>query len=144
MNAWQKSLRQFRTDAQGPGQVLGELEAAVMEASWRLDEINVTAVHQLLLKDRQIAYTTVQTTLERLAKKGLLVRKMRGRNYVYRPAVSRDDFMTGIAQQVLHALFGNLQDHQLASLVDALDGVEGDTLDRLQRLIEERQRGSQE
>ena len=53
---------------------LGTLEAAVMESLWKMGEANVSGVVSSL--DRRLAYTTVMTTLSRLYRKGLLVRRM--------------------------------------------------------------------
>jgi len=137
MSQWQKALRLIKTDMRGPEQVLGELESAVMEACWTLDEINVTSVHQYLLKSREIAYTTAQTILDRLCQKGLLKREMRGRNYTYFPSVSRQEFMLGIAKNVLRALLGNVEEYQFASLIEGLSESDQQNLERLKRLIEE-------
>ena len=50
----------------------GELEQQVMVLLWRAGEpLTVADVQELLARDRDLAYTTVMTVLERLAKKGL-------------------------------------------------------------------------
>lgn len=70
--------------------VTGELEQAVMDILWsRPSALSVRDVHALLATDRELAYTTVMTVLDRLAKKGLLVRNLEGRAWLYRPANSR-------------------------------------------------------
>lgn len=70
--------------------VMGELEQAVMDILWNRSELlSVRDVHELLALDRDLAYTTVMTVLDRLAKKGLVVRNLDGRAWLYRPANSR-------------------------------------------------------
>ena len=50
----------------------GELERQVMVLLWRAGEpLTVADVQGLLIRDRDLAYTTVMTVLDRLAKKGL-------------------------------------------------------------------------
>lgn len=137
MKKWIKQLKQFRTDAGGPESVLGDLEAAVMEACWSLGDVGIKDVH-VALKDREIAYTTVQTTIERLYRKGLLRRIGRGRNFVYSPAVGRDEFLAGVTKRVLDSLLGNFAEPTMASLIDLIDHGDAPTLDRLLAAIEAR------
>lgn len=70
--------------------VLGPLESAVMDTLWGADApLSVREVLAQLNRDREqpLAYTTVMTTLSRLAEKGALERERQGRGYVYRAAV---------------------------------------------------------
>lgn len=137
MKKWLKHLRLFRPDAPGPEAVLGDLEAALMEVCWDLDgDFGIKDVHDRMAQQRVIAYTTVQTTIERLYRKGLLRRIGRGRTFLYSPAVSREEFMAGIAKRVLDSLFGNFGEPTMASLVDVLQHGDADHLDRLLRAIE--------
>jgi predicted transcriptional regulator len=70
--------------------VMGELEQAVMDILWnRPEALSVRDVHELLAEDRDLAYTTVMTVLDRLAKKSLVLRNLDGRAWLYRPAKSR-------------------------------------------------------
>jgi predicted transcriptional regulator len=72
--------------------VLGELEAAVMGILWaRTGRLSVRDVHVLLAHDRDLAYTTVMTVLDRLAKKGLVSRKLDGRAWLYEAARTRTE-----------------------------------------------------
>lgn len=69
---------------------MGELEQAVMDILWnRPEALSVRDVHACLAQDRDLAYTTVMTVLDRLAKKGLVVRNLDGRAWLYRPTNSR-------------------------------------------------------
>jgi predicted transcriptional regulator len=49
-----------------------------------------------------LAYTTVQTVMDRLARKGLLLRRPDGKANSYRPARSREDHTAAVMQQGLH------------------------------------------
>jgi predicted transcriptional regulator len=53
------------------------------------------------LRDRELAYTTVMTVLDRLAGKGMVDRERTGRAWSYRPAATRE---AHIAQLMLDAL----------------------------------------
>ncbi|WP_297109606.1 BlaI/MecI/CopY family transcriptional regulator [Tessaracoccus sp.] len=63
----------------------GELEQRVMELLWVSDEPrSVADVHAALSTERELAYTTVMTVLDRLAKKGLVDRELVNRAWQYR------------------------------------------------------------
>ncbi|MBK8460011.1 MAG: BlaI/MecI/CopY family transcriptional regulator [Micropruina sp.] len=63
-----------------------------MDILWRGEQpLPVRDVQGLLAGDRELAYTTVMTVLDRLAKKGVVHRDLEGRAWLYRPAISRAD-----------------------------------------------------
>ena len=69
--------------------VFGDLEQAVMEVLWASPAaMSVRDVHAALSRDRELAYTTVMTVMDRLAKKGQLQRELDGRAWQYRPTYS--------------------------------------------------------
>lgn len=76
----------------GPLPTMGPLERQAMEVLWAHEDeyLQVRDVAQHL--DPSLAYTTVMTLLVRLAAKGLLHRRRRGRAYVYRPRISRSEY----------------------------------------------------
>jgi len=81
---------------------LGELERAVMDHLWAAGERQtVRQVHEALGPQRDLAYTTVMTVLQRLAKKSLLVQERAERAYRYSPTRSRDAL---IAELMVDAL----------------------------------------
>lgn len=83
----------------------GELEQAVMEILWtRQDALSVRDVHETLSRDRDLAYTTVMTVLDRLAKKNLVLRSLEGRAWLYRPARSRVSSVTAEVVELLSRL----------------------------------------
>lgn len=138
MKKWLKQMRQFRLDASGPEAVLGELETAVMEVCWRLDDAGLKDIHEALSRERSLAYTTVQTTVDRLYKKGLLRRIGRGRNFSYCPAVSREEFLSGIAGRILDALFGNFETPTLAALMGSRGEGDRERLEALLRTAQQK------
>lgn len=83
----------------------GELEQAVMEILWaRPDALSVRDVHDSLSRDRDLAYTTVMTVLDRLAKKKRVLRSLEGRAWLYRPAHSRIASVTAEVVELLSRL----------------------------------------
>src|SRR5215204_211539 len=86
------TLKNFSPGKSGAGQVLGELQTAVMETLWRESDLTVTEVEQRLQKNREIAHTTVSTILDRMHQKGFLLRKKQGKAFVYSPHFSKEEF----------------------------------------------------
>jgi predicted transcriptional regulator len=68
--------------------VLGPLETEIMQILWKEGASTVKKVHRKLAQQRDIAYTTVMTTMSRLADKGMLQRERDGLAYVYTPVIS--------------------------------------------------------
>lgn len=131
--------RGFKPGARGAGQVLGELETAVMEVLWREPGQTVNEVEERLQRRREIAHTTVLTTLDRMHRKGYLTREKQGKAFVYAPRYTREEFERGLAQEVLGALLGGLNEPALSAFVD-LVGEDAGALDQLEALIRDKRR----
>jgi BlaI family transcriptional regulator, penicillinase repressor len=73
----------------GAREIPPPLEVECLKALWTLGEGSVKDVRRALASDRSLAYTTVMTVLERLARKGVVSRRKVGRSFVYVPVLSR-------------------------------------------------------
>lgn len=133
------ALRGFRPDASGAGHVLGELESSVIEVLWTEPGLSVVEVERRLRRTREIAHTTVLTTLDRMHRKGYLTREKRGKAFLYSPAYSRDEFEQHLAHEVLGALIGNFTEPALSAFVDLVADDAG-ALDHLEELIRAKRR----
>lgn len=133
------TVRGFKTGARGVGHVLGELETAVMEILWRFPGETVNQVEEQLRQRRGSAHTTVLTTLDRMHRKGYLLRTKEGKAFVYTPRYTREEFEQGIAQEVLGALLGQFTIPALSAFVDLLGDDEG-ALSSLETMVQEKRR----
>lgn len=117
---------------------LHDLEAAIMDVVWsrRLARFCVHDVLVVLEEDRDIAYTTVMTTLGRLHDKGLLARERDGKRYLYSPQLSREEFLESTAREVLDGAVDGPR--ALAMLVDKVANSSASELDELEKLIRRR------
>ena len=131
------TLRGFKTGARGAGRVLGDLETSVMELLWRAPEQTVVDVEERLREKRDIAHTTVQTTLDRMHRKGYLTREKQGKAFVYAPRYTREEFELGVAQEVLGALLRQFTEPALSAFVELVSEDAG-TLDQLEQMIREK------
>jgi predicted transcriptional regulator len=134
-----KRLR-IRPDKEGTRVTLFDLEADIMDVVWSngWQEFSVGDVHDELQRARDIAYTTVMTTVSRLFDKGLLERERDGRKYVYRPTMSRDGFMRAMAREVLGSLPAAGRDEAVALRDERVAEADASELDRLEALIRAR------
>jgi predicted transcriptional regulator len=82
---------------------LGDLERAVLEVLWAsADEpLTVREVHEALAAGRDLAYTTVMTVLDRMARKDLVEQQRAGRAYRYRALSSRSEMTAELMRDTL-------------------------------------------
>ena len=138
-----KGIR-FRPDKEGLRAALFDLEADIMEVVWtkgwkEFAVADVQHEHELE-REREIAYTTVMTTVSRLHEKGLLDRERDGKRYVYRPNMSRDEFTESMARELLGSLSGLGHEQALSLLVDQVADSDADELRKLEALIRKRKK----
>lgn len=133
------ALRGFKPGARGTAHVLGELEAAVMEILWTQSQQTVNEVEERLRNKREIAHTTVLTTLDRMYRKGYLTREKEAKAFVYAPRYTRDEFERMLAQEVLGALIGHFTEPALSTFVDLVSDEPG-ALDQLEEKIRAKRR----
>ena len=115
---------------------LGDLERAVMDHLWSMTEPQtVRQVHDALSVRRDLAYTTVMTVLQRLAKKNLVSQIRDDRAYRYTPVHGRDELVAGLMVDALSQAedSGGRQ----AALVHFVERVGADEAAALRRALTE-------
>lgn len=101
--------------------VLTAAEAEVMNVIW--DDAPIAVADIVPRLPRELAYTTVMTTVRILESKGFLTQcGKRGRAFLYRPAIERDVARGTMSLEVANRLFGG----SLKSLV--LNVVQDETI----------------
>jgi len=117
-------VSQYNIDGKALEAFLGPLEANTMDAIWnsRKTPVTVREVYEALKKTKNIAYTTVMSTMDRLFDKHLLDRKIeKGRGglyYVYWPALEKQTFQKSVVREVLSSLIDNFGEVVANCLVD--------------------------
>ena len=102
--------------------LLGPLETEVMETVWGLGDTTVRDVHEELAQRRDLAYTTIMTTMARLASKGLLERDTTGLAHRYRPAISREEYARTTVTSVVDWLVDRFPEPAMSYFVKVMDG----------------------
>lgn len=115
---------------------LTPLELEIMQVLWETGAANVQTVQQGL--QRQLAYTTVQTMLNILYRKGKVKRTLKDRAYFYRPVVTRSQVTRKQITDIVDRLFGGSAESLLMSLVETKH-LTPQKLAHLQKLLESRE-----
>jgi BlaI family penicillinase repressor len=120
-----------------PKTQLTPLELQIMQVLWKNGPGTTQRVQQKL-SGEPLAYTTVQTMLNILQRKGKVKRKLLGKAYEYRPVLTREKALREAASDFLDRLFGGSVEALLMSLVKSRQ-LDTDTLARVQQLIEQQE-----
>lgn len=94
---------------------LTKLELQIMQVIWRLGPANVSAVQAEL--EQPLAYTTVQTMLNILHRKGKLRRKLNGRSYLYSATVTESKATGSAVRDLVDRVFGGSTEALVMSLI---------------------------
>src|SRR5271156_1805808 len=119
---------------------LGPLEERMLEGLWTRGSATVRELVEGGYRD--LAYTTVMTTLDRLFKKGLLTRCEQGRAFRYAPRFSREELHREVAGHAFRQLLdaSPASSLPLSFLVEILGERDEQLLDDLRKLVERKRR----
>jgi len=117
-----------------PEQPLTPLELEIMNVLWETGPANVQTV-QAHIQGRELAYTTVQTMLNILDRKGKVKRRLKERAYVYRPVLSRQRAVTQAVGDMIDRFFGGSADSLVLNLVETRH-LTPEKLAQIQKLLE--------
>jgi predicted transcriptional regulator len=114
------------------GRGFGDLETVVMDRLWAADgATTVREVLEQLQRDREIAYTTVQSTMDNLHRKGWLTRRREGKAYLYTPGMTREQHSAQMMRDALDA--GGRSDLVLAHFLETISAEESTELRKVLR-----------
>src|SRR5580698_3261368 len=94
---------------------LTKLELQIMQVIWKRGTSNVNALQEGL--EQQLAYTTVQTMLNILHRKGKLKRRLRGRAYEYSATVTEAKALSHAVRDLVDRMFGGSSEELVMSLI---------------------------
>jgi len=118
------------------GKVLGELESEIMEIIWRQKvTTSVKDITKLLEKKRKIAYTTVMTIMARLANKGVLVRRLNGPSYLYKPKVTKEQFIAKAVHGIFSSAVATLGEEALTHFVKEIQKIDPKKRQQLLKIL---------
>ena len=114
---------------------LPDTELEVMKALWATGPDTPRAALEQSLESFHWASNTVNTYLTRLAEKGFVAVRREGKNNLYTPLLSREDYLAFDSRTVLSRLYGSSPRNFLAAL--AKNGLEERELDDLRDLLDQ-------
>ena len=117
----------------------GPLEIKVLDALWT--HSGACCVRDLQPAFPGVAYTTLMTTLDRLYRKGTLVRHKEGRAFYYTPRASQQDLISELAGTTFETLLqgDNVPTRPILSMfVDTVSDRDETLLDELEELVRAR------
>ena len=91
-------------------------ELEIMSVLWKTGPANVQTIQQRL--PRELAYTTVQTMLNILHRKGKVRRSLKRRAYFYKAVVSREQVVSHTISGLVDRLFGGSAENLVMSLLE--------------------------
>lgn len=135
----------FRPHKQGLKKILGDLEADVINVIWdKNTEVTVREVYETMRLDREIAYTTVMSTMTHLAKKGILNQSKKEKAYVYTATLSKEEFRQKAASELVAGILDDLAGPVLTHLIGSLGEKENEKVtQQIEQLIHEMKRDEQ-
>lgn len=117
---------------------LGDLEREIMDRLWAIDPATPTAamsvreIHDSISAQREIAYTTVMTVLDRLAKKGMVTRERDGRAWRYLPVSTSEELTADLLRDSLEHIESS---DRRAAMLHFLDAASADEIDDLKSAL---------
>ena len=113
---------------------LTRLELEIMKVLWDGGPASVQEVQERVRSDRPLAYTTVQTMLNILVRKGRAKRTLVDRSYRYRAAISREKAAGSTLRDLVDRMFGGSAEALVLSLVETSQ-LTPETLQRLNDMV---------
>jgi predicted transcriptional regulator len=118
----------------------GDLETVIMHMVWdRQGPVTVRELFDDLRQEREIAYTTVMSTMDNLHRKGWLARAKDGKAYRYTATASREEYSARLMREALAD--GGDTEAVLGHFVAQMGGPESEALRAVVRRLTERRRG---
>jgi BlaI family penicillinase repressor len=101
-----------------PSATLTPQELEIMKVVWSRGHATVREVHDVLVRDRKLAYTTVMTMMGVLEKKRYLKKSALGRSFDYRPTRPQRVVVGSMVREFVERVFGGSAEPLLAHLVE--------------------------
>lgn len=118
---------------------LTRCELEVMDIIWESRRTTVQDVVDAV--ERDLAYTTVMTTVKILERKGIVRRCGKvGRAFLYEPQITRDDVQRAMAGELTQTLFGGSVSSMVLSLIDGRS-ISNDEINELKAAIKSLESG---
>ena len=113
---------------------LTELQTSILRLLWQRGEATVAEMWEELYPERRLAQTTIATIVARLQRRGVLERRSKDRQFVYRALVTEADVQHSMVKELTERLFDGDVTALVSHLLSARDMTPGD-LARVRQMI---------
>ena len=117
----------------------GELQRAIIEIVWELGEATVREVWERLRRKKEMVYTTILTSMQRLERDGWLTHRAEGNKNIYAATKTRAQAGAGSVRKFLHKMFNGNAALLFQQLVEE-DELSNQELRELKRLIDQKEK----
>jgi len=112
-----------------------DVELEFMHIIWKLEEATPDSVEKALLKNgRSISSGSIRNVLAIMMQKGYITRRKKGKAFLYRAKVHKDQARKTMIQDLLIRAFDGSESLVVATLLENRD-ISEDELDAIKRLI---------
>ena len=111
-----------------------ELQLSILRLLWQRGEATVAELWEALYDERRLAQTTVATLVARLQRRGIVARRTRDRQFLYRATITESDVRHSMVSELTERLFAGDRTELVNHLVSASDMSPGD-LARLKQIL---------
>lgn len=131
-------MNKFNYQGRGLERFFGPLEAKVMDVIWsRLGAVTIKEVNAKISEDKPMSFNTIMTVMNRLVDKGILQKKLQGKSYVYSPVLTKEQFLEEQSKELSYDLVKEFGSRAVAHMIDAMEQVDPDLLDQLEKQIKQ-------
>ena len=121
----------------GLNRFFGPLEAKIMDILWNNIEMSIKDVQRVLEQAKLTNFNTVMTVMNRLVEKEILQKRAEGRSSLYKPVLSRSDFLNAQSKEMTNELMDEFGNVVVSHMLDALEDVDPDLVSKLEQKIRE-------
>ena len=130
-------IRKFKLNESGLNRFFGPLEAKIMDVLWNDIEMTIKDVQQVLESEKSTNFNTVMTVMNRLVDKEILQKRTEGRSFLYKPVLSREEFLTTQSKEMTNELMDEFGSVVVSHMLDALEDVDDALVAKLEQKIKE-------
>ena len=117
---------------------LGPLETEILQIIWKLGTATVKDVHDRILSnpDRELAYASVTTVLNRLTQKGWLTCDKQERSFIWQPTISATEAQAIQAYEQLNRFLAVGNPDIVAAFADRLDNASIEQIEAIAKKLQ--------
>jgi len=128
----------FLSKKKGMGALSDELELPLMEILWTNGPRKGRELYDLIRLEKNIAYTTALTVLDRLSKKGFIKKDGQSGVILFSPRVSREAYTGAITGSLVQKAFSMSPDMAISAFADHFSKMTESDRDKLEELLLEK------